>query len=335
MSAVEPTIDASPRVLIIRILEACDAGCFMCHFRWSRDQYRFPVSEARALAATAAARGIRVVRLTGGEPLLHENIVDLVHTFADAGLHTSVITNGGQLSRLAGELAAAGLSQVIVSLDGVEANHDRYRATEGLFRAATAGLRHIRRDHPSIRTRVNTVVGRHNYRELCALHDCLLAIGVGEWSLIPLKNEAGAWSPADRSDAEQWHERFRDHVSRNAGVRILGYGLDWPGRTVDERAAFFDSHKVMTPRTECGVVSAVRYYTPKTGVYHVCNCVPHRIGAFSLEQKWHELALDERGLGTVGLWLRNNGPTQCKGCEPINAALGEGAIDLSQDPLGF
>jgi len=91
----------------------------------------------------------------------------------------------------------------------------------------------------------------------------------------------------------------------------------------------------MTPRVPCQVVQNVRYYVPSEGTYFVCNCVPHRIGSIELAQKWGPNALTAEGLGEIGDWLHKNGPKYCNGCEPINAALGEGIINIDDDPLGF
>jgi hypothetical protein len=54
-----------------------------------------------------------------------------------------------------------------------------------------------------------------------------------------------------------------------------------------------------------------------------------------LAQEWGPEALTAAGLGKVGDWLHENGPKYCMGCEPINAAFGEGSINIDDDPLGF
>lgn len=126
-----------PRVLIVRILEACDAGCFMCSFAWSNDTHRFSASEARHIADAARGSSLRLVRLTDGEPFLHDELPEIIAVFAGAGLLTSVITNGGLLSDRLRELVDARIAQVIVSLDSPYAeSHDRYRKSPGLFTRA-------------------------------------------------------------------------------------------------------------------------------------------------------------------------------------------------------
>src|SRR5262245_20671111 len=61
------TETARERYLFIRILEACNADCFMCEYALSRNSYRFSVAEFRELLPKAVRAGVRYVRFTGGE----------------------------------------------------------------------------------------------------------------------------------------------------------------------------------------------------------------------------------------------------------------------------
>jgi cytosylglucuronate decarboxylase len=335
MNAQASTQLPGPRVLIIRILEACDAGCFMCPFRHSADAYRFPVSAAVTLAEAASQSTIRLVRITGGEPLLHDDIGAIVRTFAQQGLLVSLITNGSRLAQMSDVLTTEGLSQVIVSLDGRGAAHDRFRDHPGLFDAAVKGIETIRRIAPNVRTRVNTVIGPHNMDELLPIYQLLCDLEVDAWSLIPLKRADGAWEYSERQAVERVHKHLIARASGSTRPRLLGHSLHWIGRDQQERDDFLQGRKIMTPRNRCGVVNLLRYYTPRDGQYFACNCVPHRVGSQSLGQAFDADALTSAGLGAPGQWLNENGPAQCLGCEPINAALGEGEIDLDTDPFGF
>lgn len=333
-----PPFRAGPRVLVVRLLEACDAGCFMCGFAWSDDAYRFTAAEARRVADAARGGTLRLVRFTGGEPLLHEELPEIVAAFAGAGLLTSVITNGGLLSERLGALVGAGLSQVVVSLDSPRAeSHDRYRRTPGLFDRAVAGLGELRRAAPRVRTRVNTVAGPHNAEQLEEMYDLLGRLGVEDWSVIPLKSEEGGWRFPNPSKARDAYRRFVEGVSGRPGPRLVGHSLHWMGRTEEEVAAYLETGRPMTPRGECRVVDLVRYYTPRGRVVYPCNCVPHRGGGLTLAESW---PADTLGGGTrpgaAVAWLRANGPQHCTGCEPANAALGElGEAALLEDPFAF
>jgi len=94
--------------------------------------------------------GIRKVRLTGGEPLLRNDIVQLVHELASiAGIEElSVTTNGVFLESLAVELKTAGLHRVNISVDSIE--REIYKqitgfdllpvVTKGIYKAIEVGL---------------------------------------------------------------------------------------------------------------------------------------------------------------------------------------------------
>ncbi|MCD6303389.1 MAG: radical SAM protein [Planctomycetes bacterium] len=99
---------------------------------------------------TAAGMGIRRVRLTGGEPLVRGNIATLVGMLAgiDGIEDLSMTTNGTLLAAAAGQLAAAGLMRVNVSLDAIQPERyaeitrggDVCDVLEGINAAEQAGL---------------------------------------------------------------------------------------------------------------------------------------------------------------------------------------------------
>lgn len=322
--------------MIVRLLEACDAGCFMCEFAHSEEPYRFTGAEARKLADSLQGGSVRLIRFTGGEPLLHEEIVEIIAAFARHGILTSVITNGGLLEERRREITGAGISQVVVSLDSPDpASHDRFRQTQGLFDRAVAGITALRRESPQVRTRVNTVAGPHNVGQLPEMYDLLARIGVDDWSIIPLKSADGLWQYPKPAAALAAQRQFQAHVANRPGPRLLGFSRDWMGRSEEEEQAYLEGGRPMTPRGACGVVDTVRYYTPKSGTYYGCNCVPHRSGGVDLGIEWKLDGGEPMAGGEPLDWLREHGPSTCTGCEPANAALGEGALDLDSDPFAF
>ena len=325
-----------PRVLVIRVLEACDAGCFMCSFAWSTDEYRFSAPQARAIALQAKGTSLRLVRFTGGEPLLHDRLPEIITSFSAAGLLTSVITNGGLLAARFEELSRAGLSQVIVSLDSSRAeSHDRYRQSPGLFARAVNGLKAVQRLAPHVRTRVNTVAGPHNIDELQEMFDLLADLGIEAWSIIPLKAEDAAKNYRDPEKAIATYHRFVNYVSGRSGPRFVGHSRQWMGRTEAEVNAYVVGGRPMTPAGKCGVVDLMRYYTPGDDLVFPCNCVPHRSDGIAFGEPWSNQSLKHGANSAAVNWLRENGPTRCLGCEPANAALGEGLNDFDLDPFSF
>ena len=142
--------------LRVSVTDRCDFRCTYC---MSEDMTFLPKSDVLSLeeldrlCSAFIAKGVKKLRLTGGEPLVRRNIMTLIknlgrHMESGALEEMTVTTNGSQLGRLAGELKAAGVERVNVSLDTLDA--DKFRAItrigdlgivkEGLQAAKRAGL---------------------------------------------------------------------------------------------------------------------------------------------------------------------------------------------------
>ena len=130
----------------------CNLSCIYCH----REGEKSPTEplcarEIGNVLATAAAFDIRSVKFTGGEPLLREDLVDIVSRVPDS-MESSITTNGILLADSAAELKEAGMSRVNVSLDSL--NPDTYKqitgsdrlsdVLEGIDAALGAGLTPIK-----------------------------------------------------------------------------------------------------------------------------------------------------------------------------------------------
>jgi cyclic pyranopterin phosphate synthase len=139
----EPVADALGRPLHdlrISLLDQCNFRCPYCmpeaefhsDYEFLKRQQRLTYDEIIRVAAQASALGVSKMRLTGGEPLLDKNICELVERIAALpGVEDlALTTNGMLLTKFAGELAAAGLHRITVSLDSLD---------EGIFRAMSGG----------------------------------------------------------------------------------------------------------------------------------------------------------------------------------------------------
>jgi GTP 3',8-cyclase len=107
--------------LRISVTEACNFRCVYC----APNGYAAPqispltVEEIERVTRAAVALGVTKIRLTGGEPLLRRDIVEIVRAVASVeGVRDlALTTNGFMLARLANDLASAGLNRVNISLD--------------------------------------------------------------------------------------------------------------------------------------------------------------------------------------------------------------------------
>jgi cyclic pyranopterin phosphate synthase len=140
--------------LRISVTDRCDLRCFYCipdeDIRWLPRRSLMTFEEIERVGRLAVARGVRKLRLTGGEPLLRKDLPRLVEKLARIpDLEDLALTsNGSQLERLAEPLARAGLERINVSLDSLDPEIFRQmtrrdahaQVLRGIDAAARAGL---------------------------------------------------------------------------------------------------------------------------------------------------------------------------------------------------
>jgi cyclic pyranopterin phosphate synthase len=157
---IRPLVDPFRRAITylrVSVTDRCDFRCFYCmsedmHFLPKRDL--LTLEELERLCTVFVERGVRKLRLTGGEPLVRRNIMTLFaglsrHLESGALDELTLTTNGSQLSRFASELAGHGVKRVNVSLDTLDPEKFRRitrwgefgKVIEGIDAAQGAGLK--------------------------------------------------------------------------------------------------------------------------------------------------------------------------------------------------
>jgi cyclic pyranopterin phosphate synthase len=141
--------------LRVSVTDRCDFRCVYCMAETMTFLPRaelLTLEELDRLGSAFIAKGVRKLRLTGGEPLVRRNIMWLIRALSrhlGAGLdELTLTTNASQLARHAGELAACGVKRVNVSLDTLDAakfraitrRGDLAQVMHGIDAAERAGL---------------------------------------------------------------------------------------------------------------------------------------------------------------------------------------------------
>nr|WP_283938534.1 GTP 3',8-cyclase MoaA [Sphingomonas alba] len=139
----------------LSVTDRCDLRCRYCmaeHMQFLPRREILTLEEMAALADILIARGVRKIRLTGGEPLVRKNVMELVRTLGHRighGLDELVMTtNGTRLEKFAGELHDAGVRRINVSLDSRSADRFAHitrggnlnQVLRGIDAALSAGL---------------------------------------------------------------------------------------------------------------------------------------------------------------------------------------------------
>ena len=115
--------------LRVSVTDRCDFRCVYCmseHMTFLPKKDLLTLEELDRLCSAFVARGVKKLRITGGEPLVRKDILSL---FRSLGRHLetgaldelTLTTNGSQLTKYAGDLKAAGVRRINVSIDTLDA----------------------------------------------------------------------------------------------------------------------------------------------------------------------------------------------------------------------
>jgi cyclic pyranopterin phosphate synthase len=149
--------------LRVSVTDRCDLRCFYC---MSEDMTFLPkadlltLEELDRLCSVFIAKGVRKLRLTGGEPLVRRNMISLVHSLSrhlgsGALDELTLTTNGSLLAKFAAELAGCGVRRINVSLDTLDAARFRQITRWGEFDKVMAGIKAAQA--AGLRVKINTV----------------------------------------------------------------------------------------------------------------------------------------------------------------------------------
>jgi MoaA/NifB/PqqE/SkfB family radical SAM enzyme len=161
----------------------CNSRCLSCDW-WKADGAGdLTLAEVAALAAVLPRFETRVVVLTGGEPLVRPDVMEVADLFRAQGMALHLLTSGLALEKHAADVAAR-FQEVTVSLDGH--TPALYRAVRGVdgFEAVAAGVRALRRLAPRATLRARGTIHRHNFRHLGDIAAAALAMGVDQVSFL-------------------------------------------------------------------------------------------------------------------------------------------------------
>ncbi|MFN7147790.1 MAG: radical SAM protein, partial [Myxococcota bacterium] len=167
----------APIYVVWELTLQCDLACRHCGSRAGKPRAaELSAAEAVDVVAQLAEMGTREVAFIGGEAYLARDWLRVVRAVADAGIRPTMTTGARALTADVAKAAAeAGMRAVSVSVDGLEATHDRLRAVPGSWRAALAAIGHVA--DAGMDPYANTQWNRLNLPEVEPLADVLIGRG--------------------------------------------------------------------------------------------------------------------------------------------------------------
>jgi heme b synthase len=168
-----------PRLIAWELTRSCNLNCRHCRAAAERGPYEgeLTLEEIKRVLDNIAEHFNPIMILTGGEPMLRPDLLDIVRYTKERGLRPVMATCGTLLTEeWARRLKDAGIERISVSIDGPDAeSHDRFRGVPGAFEASMKGLDAART--AGLEFQVNTTITRLNMADIEAILELTVSLG--------------------------------------------------------------------------------------------------------------------------------------------------------------
>lgn len=205
------TYSDAPRIVIWEMTRACALACRHCRAEAipRRNPSELSTSEAFALVDAVRECGKPIFVLTGGDPLMRDDIYKIAEYATHRGLRVAVSPSAtGRLTQTAVErLVRAGCKRISLSIDAPDAEaHDRFRGVVGSFQRTISAAQTVR--ELGLELQVNTTLSRFNNDRIAEMAFLVEMLGATLWSLFFLI-PVGRGKEADMLDARETEDAFR------------------------------------------------------------------------------------------------------------------------------
>ncbi|MDI6726117.1 MAG: heme b synthase [Smithellaceae bacterium] len=216
MNEKSKILPSTLRMVAWEVTRSCNLDCVHCRASSRNGAYPGELSTEAGFRFLdeVASFSQPVIILTGGEPLMREDIFDLAAYGTAKGLRMVMATNGTLVDEgTVKKMLAAGIRRVSISIDGPDReSHDAFRRVPGAFDGAMAGIEAMKRG--GMEFQINTTITQMNLPQLAEIHDLTLRIGAAAhhiFLLVPTgrgKEMADqSISPGDYEETLQWFYR--------------------------------------------------------------------------------------------------------------------------------
>jgi AdoMet-dependent heme synthase len=202
--------NTGPRLVAWEVTRNCNLNCVHCRAAASRGPYAGELRTEKCLEILdqIAAVGQPIVILTGGEPLLREDIFELAKHGTDLGLRMVMAANGTLITpEIAKKMKSSGIQRVSISLDGPDpSTHDRFRQVQGAFAGSIRGIEELKRE--GIEFQINTTITRHNVDQVQAMLDLAVRLGAAAHHIFLLVPTGRAKDMVDQEISAEEYEKI-------------------------------------------------------------------------------------------------------------------------------
>jgi len=207
------------------ITSQCNFFCKECLWK-DNGSKALSTDEIRFLYRQAGACGFVANYIWGGEPLMREDIVEILKSSKDNGLVTFINTNGWYLQDKLNAIAPY-TDVLIMSLDHSQSSiHDRIRGKKGSYNRIINAIETLKKHHPDIRFLINTLVLKENEDDIENMPALWKQLGVaGYINFIEVDILKGVGKGQDNKALDVSEKKRRDIAEKLLGMKKAGYPI--------------------------------------------------------------------------------------------------------------
>jgi len=197
-------------VVAWNITKRCNFTCKHCYSNADENagQEELSLHEIKSTIDEMAALKVPVILLSGGEPMMHDHIFEIIEYIKASGIRVSLSTNGSLITKdVASRLKKLGVGYVGISLDGIGEINDSFRGVKGAFSSAVEGIRNC--NHVGQKVGLRMTVHKENVSQVPAILSFMEDEGVNRvcfYHLVP------SGRGANIKDQMMSHQEARDFL---------------------------------------------------------------------------------------------------------------------------
>lgn len=193
-------------IVILMPHSACNCRCIMCDiWKGNNNLQQLTAADIQELMGTLKKLETKQVLMSGGEALLSPNFFRFCEILKQEKIKITLLSTGLTLKRNAAALVKW-VDDIIVSLDGDEAAHDRIRNIPGAFGKMAEGIKAIKALKPRFKITSRTVIHRLNYTLWPQIISSAKKLGINQVSFLPADVSSHAFNRQQAWDEPRQHE---------------------------------------------------------------------------------------------------------------------------------
>lgn len=201
-----------PLFVHIEITTRCNVGCPQCYCSSTLEGKDMDYSLYNEIIDQVSAMKIPSILLTGGEPLLHPQLIRMIKYAAQKKINVIISTSGNGMDEIfCNHLSNSGVGEVCVSING--SNQYIHSLSRGRFDSAIYALKLLSKKNINIR--VNWVARSDNYRDFPNVVDLCLQNNVDKITILSNKKREGViYSPMSNQDVDTLNKYIQEEKNK-------------------------------------------------------------------------------------------------------------------------